>query len=136
MMALGNMRENGVRSLAITCGALWCHHEVILDVSAFADNVSVPAFGPRMVCTICGAIGADARPNWNERALACLFRPKPREQAITDLRPMTGPLKLAVFVALCAIMLVIVIATEGNPLVVIAVLLSAIFLAGRLLGSR
>ena len=49
---------------------------------------------------------------------------------------MTGPLKLAVFVALCAIMLVIVIATEGNPLVVIAVILSAIFLAGSLLGSR
>ena len=58
------------------------------------------------------------------------------EQAMTDLRPMTGPLKLAVFVALCAIMLVIVIATEGNPLVVIAVILSAIFLAGSLLGSR
>jgi len=25
MMTLGNMRENGVRSLAITCGALACH---------------------------------------------------------------------------------------------------------------
>jgi hypothetical protein len=59
-----------------------------------------------------------------------------REQAMTDLRPMTSPLKLAVFVALCAIMFVIVIATEGNPLVVIAVILSAIFLAGRLFGSR
>ena len=59
-----------------------------------------------------------------------------REQAMTDLRPMTGPLKLAVFVALCAIMFVIVIATEGNPLVVIAVVLSAIFLAGRLASSR
>ena len=55
---------------------------------------------------------------------------------MTDLRPMTGPLKLAVFVALCAIMFVIVIATEGNPLVVIAVILSAIFLAGSLFGSR
>jgi len=48
---------------------------------------------------------------------------------------MTSPLKLAVFVALCAIMFVIVIATEGNPLVVIAVILSAIFLAGRLFDS-
>jgi hypothetical protein len=56
-----------------------------------------------------------------------------REQ--TDLRPMTGPPELTVFVALCAIMFVIVIATEGNPLVVIAVILSAIFLAGRLFGS-
>jgi len=49
---------------------------------------------------------------------------------------MTGPLKLAVFVALCAITFVIVIATEGNPLVVIAAVLMAIFLAGRLAGSR
>jgi hypothetical protein len=28
----------------------------------------VPAFGPRMVCTACGIIGAFARPNWQERA--------------------------------------------------------------------
>ena len=55
---------------------------------------------------------------------------------MTDLRSMTGALKLAVFVALCTVMFVIVIATEGNPLVVIAVVLSAIFLAGRLAGSR
>jgi hypothetical protein len=48
---------------------------------------------------------------------------------------MTSPLKLAVFVALCAIMFVIVIATEGNALVVIAVILSAIFLASRLFDS-
>ena len=58
------------------------------------------------------------------------------EQATTDLWPMTGPLKVAVFVALCTVMLLIVIATEGNPLVVIAVVLSAIFLAGRLAGRR
>ena len=65
-MTLGNMRENGVRSLAITCGALHCDHQSILDVSVFSDDVTVPS--SRMVCTVCGAIGADARPNWNERA--------------------------------------------------------------------
>ena len=68
MMTLRNMRENGVRSLSITCGALHCHHQAILDVSAFADDLAVPSFGPRMVCTVCGAIGADARPDWYERA--------------------------------------------------------------------
>jgi hypothetical protein len=26
----------------------------------------VPAFGQRMVCTSCGIVGADARPNWKE----------------------------------------------------------------------
>ena len=74
MMALGNMRESGVCSLAITCGPVWCHHNAVLDVSGFADDVAVP----RMVCTVCGAIGADARPNWNERATACLFGPSNR----------------------------------------------------------
>jgi hypothetical protein len=62
------MRANGVRSLAITCGALWCNHYGLVDVSAYPDGVTVPSFGPRLVCTVCGAIGADARPNWQERA--------------------------------------------------------------------
>jgi hypothetical protein len=67
-MTLANMRANGVRRLAVYCGALGCHHEAVLDVSSYPDELPVPAFGPRMVCTVCGAIGADARPNWQERA--------------------------------------------------------------------
>jgi hypothetical protein len=64
-MTLGNMRANGVRT--VWCSGRGCHHS-ILDVSKFSDDVPVPSFGPRMVCTVCGAIGAHARPNWNERA--------------------------------------------------------------------
>ena len=75
LMTLGNMRENGVRSLAITCGAIHCHHCAVIDVNGFPDDVVVSSFGPRMVCTVCGAIGADARPNWNERAPVSLFGP-------------------------------------------------------------
>src|ERR1700690_2325831 len=30
-------------------------------------GLPVPTFGPRMVCTQCGIIGADARPNWREQ---------------------------------------------------------------------
>jgi hypothetical protein len=71
-MTLGNMRANGVRTLAVWCDGLGHHHRV-LDVSAYADDVPVPSFGPRMVCTECGDIGADARPNWSERTPACLF---------------------------------------------------------------
>lgn len=69
-MTLGNMRANGVRSLAVYCGGRYCHHQAVLDVSGYPDDAPVPAFGPRMVCTVCGAIGADARPNWAERAAA------------------------------------------------------------------
>ncbi len=65
-MTLGNMRANGVRTLAIYCGGRGCNHHRIIDASAYSNDVPVPSFGPRMVCTVCGAIGADARPNWNE----------------------------------------------------------------------
>ena len=51
-MTFGNMRTNGVRSLAITCGAQWCHHCGVLDESAYSDDVPVPAFGPRMVWSL------------------------------------------------------------------------------------
>jgi hypothetical protein len=71
-MTLGNMRSNGVHTLDVRCSGR-SHHHCVFDVSGYADDVPVPAFGPRMVCTVCGAIGADARPNWNERAPPSLF---------------------------------------------------------------
>ena len=58
-MTLGNMRELGVRSLAVTC--VLCHHEAILAADAWPDAVLVRTFAPRMVCTRCGIVGADAR---------------------------------------------------------------------------
>ena len=64
-MTLGNMRANGVRSLAVSCHL--CHHEAIISAAPWPDDVPVPMFGPRMVCTKCGVIGADARPNWQEQ---------------------------------------------------------------------
>jgi hypothetical protein len=65
-MTLANMRANGVRSLAVTCQL--CHREAAMSADAFDDRIPVPAFGPRMVCTSCGIVGADVRPNWQERA--------------------------------------------------------------------
>jgi hypothetical protein len=63
-MTLGNMRQHGIRSLAVACSI--CHHEAVLSAEPWPDDVAVPTFGPRMVCTRCGIIGADARPNWRE----------------------------------------------------------------------
>jgi hypothetical protein len=60
-MRLGNMRDLGVRSLDVSC---WnCHHQAVLNADRWPDEVAVPAFGARMVCTRCGILGADARPN-------------------------------------------------------------------------
>jgi hypothetical protein len=39
-MTLGNMRANGVRSLAVSC---WqCHHEAVLSADPWPDHVPVP----------------------------------------------------------------------------------------------
>jgi hypothetical protein len=63
-MTLANMRENGVRSLSVQCHQ--CRHEVIINADHLPGHVTVPSFGPKMVCTKCGTIGADVRPNWRE----------------------------------------------------------------------
>ncbi len=40
----------------------------VVEVDRFADNVPLPAFGPRMLSLACGSTGAaDVRPNWIER---------------------------------------------------------------------
>jgi len=59
------MRAQGVRSLAISCHL--CHRGAVLSVDGWPDHVEVPSFNPRVVCTGCGIIGADARPNWKEQ---------------------------------------------------------------------
>jgi hypothetical protein len=64
-MTLANMRENGVRSLDVQCNQ--CRHRVIVNVDLVPGDVTVASFGPRMVCTKCGTVGADVRPNWTEQ---------------------------------------------------------------------
>jgi hypothetical protein len=39
----------------------------MLSADPEPDAEYVPSFGLRMVCTRCGAIGTNARPNWKER---------------------------------------------------------------------
>jgi hypothetical protein len=37
--------------------------EPMMSADPWPDDVPVPTFGPRMVCTRCGIVGADVRPN-------------------------------------------------------------------------
>jgi hypothetical protein len=64
-MTLANMRAQGARSLFVYCCR--CHHQANLNVDSYDADIPVPTFVPRMVCTRCGVIGADGRPDWNER---------------------------------------------------------------------
>ena len=64
-MTLANMRAQGVRSLSVSC---WlCHHGAVLIADRWSDEVQLPSLGTRMVCTGCGIVGADVRPDWQER---------------------------------------------------------------------
>jgi hypothetical protein len=65
-MDLANMRQNGVRSIEVTCRG--CRHAVVINVDSYPGDLLVREFGPRMVCTKCGMVGADVRPNWKERS--------------------------------------------------------------------
>jgi hypothetical protein len=69
-MTLGNMRANSARTLAAWCLGRGCNHFRVLDVSSYPDDLPVPSFGPRLRCDRCGHLGADARPNWGDRAPA------------------------------------------------------------------
>jgi hypothetical protein len=40
-MTLGNMRANGVRSLAVTCLSHFCHHDAVLDVMIYRDDADL-----------------------------------------------------------------------------------------------
>jgi hypothetical protein len=64
-MDLADMRENGVRSLSVQCHQ--CRHQVVMNVDHLPGDLAVKSFEPKMVCTKCGTIGADVRPNWRER---------------------------------------------------------------------
>jgi hypothetical protein len=56
-VTLGNMRAQGVCSLSVSC---WhCHHDAVLHADRWPDDMPVPSFGPRMMCTGCGIMGAD-----------------------------------------------------------------------------
>ena len=62
-MDLTNMRQNGVRSLAIHCR---CGRQVIMNVDAYPGHLAVKSFEWRLVCGQCGGRDVEARPNWRE----------------------------------------------------------------------
>jgi hypothetical protein len=67
-VTLGDIRAHGVRRLLIYCSAgLYCHHSATVDADRWPDETAVRDLCPKAVCTRCGIIGADVRPNWQER---------------------------------------------------------------------
>ena len=63
-VTLDHLRSHGCRDLLVYCESIWCNHSAILNADWLPDETPVPSLCSRMVCTACGLIGADVRPDW------------------------------------------------------------------------
>jgi hypothetical protein len=64
-IALGQMRESGVRGLLVYCADYKCSHLATLapaNVDRWLNNVRLSDLEPRFICKRCGNRGADVRP--------------------------------------------------------------------------
>jgi hypothetical protein len=66
-VTLGQIRGHGCRNLLVYCESLWCNHSAVMNADALPDEIPVRSLCPRTVCTACGLIGADVRPDWSPR---------------------------------------------------------------------
>jgi hypothetical protein len=64
---MGHIRSHGVTHLLVYCGnAVWCHHSAKIDGDFVPDETELLSLDRRFVCTRCGFIGADVRPDWSQ----------------------------------------------------------------------
>jgi hypothetical protein len=72
---LGDVRAHGVRRLLVYCtSGLYCYHSAVVDADRWPDDTVLRDLDKRAVCTRCGMIGADVRPDWMQR---------PRSESLT-----------------------------------------------------
>jgi hypothetical protein len=64
-VTMGHIRGHGCRDLLVYCDSGRCHHSATLTGDRFPDDLPVRSLCRRMVCTVCGMIGADVRPDWS-----------------------------------------------------------------------
>lgn len=62
---LGHIRGHGCRNLLVYCESVWCNHSAVMNADWLPDEPPVRSLCSRMVCTACGLIGADVRPDWS-----------------------------------------------------------------------
>ena len=64
-MDLANMRQNGVRSLAVLCLANGCGHATSMNVDQYPGHLAVKSFEGRMKCSRCSGKNVEVRPDWS-----------------------------------------------------------------------
>jgi hypothetical protein len=63
-VTMGHIRSHGCRDLLVYCGSGRCHHSATINADWLPDDMPVRSLCSRLVCTRCGMIGADVRPDW------------------------------------------------------------------------
>ena len=64
-VTMGDVRAQGCRDLLVYCTSGWCHHSAKLSGDFLPDETALLDLDPCMVCTACGLIGADVRPDYS-----------------------------------------------------------------------
>jgi hypothetical protein len=64
-VTLGHIRGHGCSNLLVYCESVWCNHSAVMNADWLPDDTPVRSLCSRMVCTRCGLIGADVRPDWS-----------------------------------------------------------------------
>jgi hypothetical protein len=59
----GHIRGHGCRDLLVYCNSGRCHHSATMNADWLSDETPVRSLCCRMVCTQCGMIAADVRPD-------------------------------------------------------------------------
>jgi hypothetical protein len=63
-VTMGHIRDHGCRELLVYSSSGRCYHSSTSNADWPPDERVVRLLFPRMVCTRCGLIGADVRPDW------------------------------------------------------------------------
>jgi hypothetical protein len=67
-VTMGHIRSHGCRDLLVYCESIFCNHSATLNADGLPEDTVLLTLDPRMVCTKCGLIGADVRPDWSPHA--------------------------------------------------------------------
>ena len=63
-VTLGHIRGHGCRDLLVYCNSINCSHGATMNADHLPDDTPIRPLGLRMVCSECGHVGADVRPDW------------------------------------------------------------------------
>jgi hypothetical protein len=53
-----------VAAIFVYCASPWCNRSATLNADWLPDDTVLLELDHRMICTACGLVGADVRPDW------------------------------------------------------------------------